>query len=891
MFRRVSLFRRAAAVLLSLLLLLGTVTVTPVLAATEETDSASRLINVVYDDSNSMIAWVDYDYSQIVSTAWSEAKYSLMILYAMMQENDVMNVYFMSDFTTFGNDEKTSAPPRLANLSGKSEHKVKNIKKILDTVTDTNGTYFNSIPTAYNDLTAKGGEYDERHLVVFTDGESFLNDQTSADLDAVFRNAPNDDVKVTYLAIGEAAIQPTPTDAVEVLNATPNNIKGEDSILNRIKQVAQRVFQRPDHPVNSGKIVLDLPASEIVVFAQGADVSIGDIDGTSKFTVGASLTEADKDKASQSPNNSQINGLQNVHVAEGLGGEIAVFKPKNGSYIPEGSYDLDIKATTYNVYYKPSLDVELTVTDKDGARVEDGADISIGTFNVDYFLTYPEGHAMHGQPIKNLDFDVDYTFTVTSGGVPQAPIHQSGPQQVELGVGNAVLSVIAKYLTYISTDTAMAFSVADYEVYDLTVTVDPEKREYILSEMEGTTDGYTVKVTHEDGSALTADEWRVCALELNSDGVDFFEPVKNNDHSFTVRPKLKNDNYEATGTGEVSFTAVATLTEEGRVTFKGSDTGIAEIYNDVIPIEKEGGFKAVITAITPDDIESTSFNDPQPTARVEITWNGNPLTKAQYDALTLTGEMKRERLVEDDHGNEVPLLSVSDVTLDPYTADGPATGTLTFLAQGKADIQRKSLDGKDDFKVTAVIERAGFTHTATDEGQLGVTRVWTPAEILGVLLVIGIILFLLFGYVICKKYLPKAIYYKSTHNPSADPEVCRPYRNFSTWLTVLIPFVPVTASIDVEFQVPVQTFNGWGFSLDYTGMKIRAKSKHTAYFVDAVDQSEAGVTIDNTARELANYRSAVEKGAPAKHPKITMGYTSSKLRKNGQAVLSFCSKH
>jgi len=193
--------------------------------------------------------------------------------------------------------------------------------------------------------------------------------------------------------------------------------------------------------------------------------------------------------------------------------------------------------------------------------------------------------------------------------------------------------------------------------------------------------------------------------------------------------------------------------------------------------------------------------------------------------------------------------------------------------------------------VTAVIERAGFTHTATDEGQLGVTRVWTPAEILGVLLVIGIILFLLFGYVICKKYLPKAIYYKSTHNPSADPEVCRPYRNFSTWLTVLIPFVPVTASIDVEFQVPVQTFNGWGFSLDYTGMKIRAKSKHTAYFVDAVDQSEAGVTIDNTARELANYRSAVEKGAPAKHPKITMGYTSSKLRKNGQAVLSFCSKH
>jgi len=144
--------------------------------------------------------------------------------------------------------------------------------------------------------------------------------------------------------------------------------------------------------------------------------------------------------------------------------------------------------------------------------------------------------------------------------------------------------------------------------------------------------------------------------------------------------------------------------------------------------------------------------------------------------------------------------------------------------------------------------------------------------------------------VICKKYLPRAIYYKSTHNPTADPEVCRPYRSFTTWLTVLVPFMPVTASIQVEFQIPVQTFNGWGLVNDYAGMKISAKDKHSAYFADAVDQSASGITLDNSTRELAVYRASLERGTQSKRPKIVLNYTSSKLRKNGQVVVSFCTK-
>ena len=80
--------KKAVAILIAVLQLISVCTVLfTVNAATEEGDTVSRLINVVYDDSNSMIMEKSY--------AWSEAKYSLEILSAMMQEKDEMNVYFI----------------------------------------------------------------------------------------------------------------------------------------------------------------------------------------------------------------------------------------------------------------------------------------------------------------------------------------------------------------------------------------------------------------------------------------------------------------------------------------------------------------------------------------------------------------------------------------------------------------------------------------------------------------------------------------------------------------------------------------------------------------------------------------------------------------------------
>lgn len=54
----------------------------------------SRMINVVYDDSGSM-----YRSDHLVDT-WCQAKYSMEVFAAMLGENDILNVYYMSDYRT-----------------------------------------------------------------------------------------------------------------------------------------------------------------------------------------------------------------------------------------------------------------------------------------------------------------------------------------------------------------------------------------------------------------------------------------------------------------------------------------------------------------------------------------------------------------------------------------------------------------------------------------------------------------------------------------------------------------------------------------------------------------------------------------------------------------------
>jgi hypothetical protein len=114
--------------------------------------------------------------------------------------------------------------------------------------------------------------------------------------------------------------------------------------------------------------------------------------------------------------------------------------------------------------------------------------------------------------------------------------------------------------------------------------------------------------------------------------------------------------------------------------------------------------------------------------------------------------------VKDASGNEVSLIEIASVQLDPFEEGKPTTATLTFKASGTAEAQRTKLHKYDGFKVTAVIDREGVKNEASDSDDLGVKRVWTFIEILLLLLLIALILCYLPPI---KRYLPWKITYSA----------------------------------------------------------------------------------------------------------------------------------
>ena len=119
--------KKALSVFLILVLL-----VTPLLGLTlpanAETYIPSRTINLVYDDSGSMIKTG----GQYVDT-WCQAKYAMEVFAAMLGERDTLNIYYMSDYVY-----STAAPPKLT-LTGRKNATVteSNVQKIHDLDTDS----------------------------------------------------------------------------------------------------------------------------------------------------------------------------------------------------------------------------------------------------------------------------------------------------------------------------------------------------------------------------------------------------------------------------------------------------------------------------------------------------------------------------------------------------------------------------------------------------------------------------------------------------------------------------------------------------------------------------------------------------------------------------------
>ena len=162
----------------------------PILSLSDSVEAAGkykgRMINVVYDDSGSMVR----DDNGVMIPRWSQAKYALEVFAAMLGENDIMNIYPMSKEGGLG-----------YTLRGTDKNRV-------STVHDMNGDYrntpFTTVTSAGKALMSESSDY-ERWLVIITDGAFDDGKTPVSDVQAAVESYISNGIKVAYLAIGESA--------------------------------------------------------------------------------------------------------------------------------------------------------------------------------------------------------------------------------------------------------------------------------------------------------------------------------------------------------------------------------------------------------------------------------------------------------------------------------------------------------------------------------------------------------------------------------------------------------------------------------------------------------------------------------------------------------------
>ena len=448
--------------------------------AAAETSAPSRVIDLVYDDSGSMIVNDKGDY---VDT-WCQAKYALEVFAGMLGENDTMNVFVMSDFET-----DASGKPMLT-LKGSSGAK-KNVSKVHNMITSDGNTPFNAVRAAESHL--KDTEADEKWLVVLTDGEFEDGKMPQSEIDDFFSQKP-EDMKVMYLGMGAAAgsITAKPDNDIFYEKAENNN-----EILQKLTDIGKQVFNRDRLNVGSDNTIsFDIPMKELIVFAQGENVSINGLKGKGGKTIGSTgdpVTVKNSDKATSSNHFDE----DKILIDKTLKGSIATFDQS----LKEGKYTIDVSgAKTIEVYYQPDVDIIASLKQGD-EEVTNLSDLEAGEYTIDFALVKGGTEEKIGD--SKLLGKVEYEAYVTNNGTLHDKAYKSG-DTITIDEGPLSIDATAHYLGYHTVQTHLDYSI--YKDKEIGFTVADDTIHTITN--KGFSDDLPTKVAVTvNGEKPTEEQW------------------------------------------------------------------------------------------------------------------------------------------------------------------------------------------------------------------------------------------------------------------------------------------------------------------------------------------------------------------------------------------------
>ena len=445
-------------------------------------------IAVVFDNSGSM-------YLGNNSQAWCRAKYAMEIFASMLNYNDrngvsgdKLSVFPMWDVVTDG-----STPENSKGVGSTDPIEItclEDIDKIHNLYTlRALGTPYSTVENAYNSL--KESQAIQKWLIVLTDGE--FDNIDSNTLGTNLASLANEDIKVQYLGIGEAA------NLDEYANEYFYTKKSasSDNLKSDIIEICNRIFQRdqlPSNALDSNKLILDISMSSLIVFVQGENATIKSLKDESGNEI-----EIISDSGQRKYSELNAGNYQTAPVDNTLSGQVVTF-----GACKAGTYTVEYKdAESIQFFYTPDIDIMLTFSDANGNVIDisgNSEKLYPGEYTLNYYLidAITNEDVTNNSLISPVEFDGGYE---TSDGISTS-IENGG--HVKLEPDDATfLKVSATYLN-------------DYHI-----TTENRKTDYTIQISYPTIDVKLLTNQKDNWFAISDFEnWEPIIAKLTIDGKD-----------------------------------------------------------------------------------------------------------------------------------------------------------------------------------------------------------------------------------------------------------------------------------------------------------------------------------------------------------------------------------
>ena len=489
-------------------------TVLPVQAKNPEGSGKSRIIDVVYDDSQSMVD--DPGNSEnpgIMLKRWSQARYAMEVFAAMMEESDEMLVFPMS---LRGESNLT--------LKGKDSKRVESLHKWNS---QYGGTPWDSITNAAEKLKAQAGSgFDERWLIILTDGAVRAGDGSGWNADiagsvvqSTLEGYARDGIKVSYIAIGSKAnVLQKKEDIGFYFTKTEDNA---DSVIAGVTETANKIFTRMELPAayikSSGTkktLDIDIPTDRIIIFAQGKDAKVESLtyngqqikpDNIYPVKYSSDVTpggyEAYKDKIARDTS---------------LTGVVAEFIAKNQPFsacTPESKYEAVISGandTNIKYYYTPGVRITFLI---DGNQVDLNQEtLEAGEYDLEMAFIDP----VTGKIIKNSDLleGAKFKMVIDVGGETQTIENGKGHIVIKDGEMDVEVSAVWEQYGNIRMEQKKHYTVHP-EPIRLKVEAISNPGTWSPDYLVNNADPVIIRITNASGEALTDEQIKAMEIKMN----------------------------------------------------------------------------------------------------------------------------------------------------------------------------------------------------------------------------------------------------------------------------------------------------------------------------------------------------------------------------------------